>query len=319
MLSILLRKTTLFISSIIVLLGLTFWFHVRVRNLGDSELLYELFDYLQRIFTLDFGISNESGQLVLEMFVPAFIASMELVGISILISAAIGIFLGAYSALHKDTIIDSILTNTSIFLSAIPVFWLAQILISVISVYFDIIPSQHRISPLYDVPNVTGMILVDTLLISGKDGFSSFFNALVHFPLPVLALSILPITEVIRITRNSLYGVMRSNYIKLAFSRGYSPFYVITRHAIRNALPQIFQQSNTIIFLTFTSVIVVENAFNWPGIGTMIVEAIKNRDYNIVNIYLVFIGGLFILLNTAIEAMAEISQLFKVGGVKFHG
>ena len=63
----------------------------------------------------------------------------------------------------------------------------------------------------------------------------------------------------------------------------------------------------------------VENAFNWPGIGTMIVEAIKNRDYNIVNIYLVFIGGLFILLNTAIEAMAEISQLFKVGGVKFHG
>ena len=71
MLSILLRKTTLFISSIIVLLGLTFWFHVRVRNLGDSELLYELFDYLQRIFTLDFGISNESDQLVLEMFVPA--------------------------------------------------------------------------------------------------------------------------------------------------------------------------------------------------------------------------------------------------------
>ena len=280
---IILRKIILFLCSVIVLLGLTFWFHVRVKNLGDSNLFDELMIYLNRICSLDFGISSESGHKVLNEFIPAMIASSELVVISIVISAV------------------------------------AQILISVISVYFDIIPSQHRISPLYDVPNVTGLILVDTLLISGEDNFSSFFNALMHFPLPVIALSILPVTEFIRITRNSLYGVMQQNYIKIAFSRGRSPYFIILHHAIRNALPKIFQQSSSIIFLTFTSVIVVENAFNWPGIGMMIIQAIKNNDYNIVSIYLLFVGILFIFLNLMLEALAEFFQYFKSGGVKING
>jgi cationic peptide transport system permease protein len=316
---IILRKIILFLCSVIVLLGLTFWFHVRVKNLGDSNLFDELMIYLNRICSLDFGISSESGHKVLNEFIPAMIASSELVVISIVISAVVGLLFGSYSALHKDTILDSMVTNTSIFFSAIPVFWLAQILISVISVYFDIIPSQHRISPLYDVPNVTGLILVDTLLISGEDNFSSFFNALMHFPLPVIALSILPVTEFIRITRNSLYGVMQQNYIKIAFSRGRSPYFIILHHAIRNALPKIFQQSSSIIFLTFTSVIVVENAFNWPGIGMMIIQAIKNNDYNIVSIYLLFVGILFIFLNLMLEALAEFFQYFKSGGVKING
>lgn len=319
MISIICKKLLLLIASIIVLLALTFWFHIRVNDLGDSNLIAEFVNYLKKIISLDFGQSVQSGREVLVEFIPALCASTELVIVAIFLSLTIGLALGAYSSLHKDTIIDSIITNTSIFLSAIPVFWLAQIGISLISVYFDIIPSQNRISALYDVPPVTNFILIDTFLIHHQDHFSSFFNALMHFLLPAIALSILPITEFIRITRNALYSIMQQNYIKLAFSRGNSPFYIITHHALRNALPQIFQQSSNIIFLTFTSVIVVENAFNWPGIGTMIIEAIKNNDYNIVGAYLLIIGILFILLNIIIETLAEFSQLFKMGGIKLNG
>ncbi len=308
MILILLRKSAMLLLSAVILLLLTFWFHVRSNDLGDQDLFLRFLIYLNRILRLDFGFSAQSSRPVSGEFLEYGAATAELCLAAMIPSLAAGFFLGCFAALHKDRWLDSAITNSSIMFSSIPVFWIAQIFIALLAVRVDWIPSNGRISLLYSTEQITGFILVDTLL---RDGFGdSFLNALTHFILPVLSLSILPTTEMIRIVRNSLYSVMQQNYIKAAFSRGWSSWYIIYRHGLRNAMPSILAQCSSVLFLTFTSVIIVENVYNWPGVGTWIIEAIRNGDVNVVNAYLVLVGMLFVVLNISLEFAADLSIIY---------
>lgn len=311
MLNIFLRKLGMLLLSTLVLLLLTFWFYIRANGLGEQNLYLQFMMYLERILRLNFGYSSQSSELVMNEFLTCIEASAELILIAMIFAVSVGFKLGCYAALHKDKLTDTAITNASIFCSSIPVFWIAQLLISSVAVYFDIIPSSGRISLLYNIQPVTGFILIDTLLYSDIMGFDPFFNALSHFILPAITLALLPTTEIIRIVRNSLYGIMQQNYIKIAFSRGWSASKIISKHGVKNAFPAIITQANSVIFLTFTSMVIIENIFNWPGVGYWIVEAFRNRDINVINAYLVLVGMMFIIINILIDFMSEVSILFR--------
>lgn len=311
MFTIFLRKLGMLFLSTLVLFLLTFWFYIRANGLGAQNLFLQFMIYIDHIIRFNFGYSSQSSELVITEFFKCFEATSELVIIAMIFSLIIGYKVGCYAALHKDKPIDVAITNISIFCSSIPVFWIAQIMITIMAVYFDLIPSSGRISLLYNIQPITGFILIDTLIYSESLGFDPFFNALTHFILPVITLALLPTTEIIRIVRNSLYSVMQQNYIKIAFSRGWSSSKIISKHGIKNAFPAIITQSNSVIFLTFTSVVIIENIFNWPGIGSWIVEAFRNKDISVINAYIVLVGMLFIIINTVIDFLAEVSILFK--------
>lgn len=320
MIYIFIKKIGMLLLSTTVLLCLAFWFYVRVNNIQiDEDFIKQFSLYIMKIVNNDFGISSQSRNHVFNDFVPCFIASAELVFVATVISCLLGFYLGCHAALHKERFIDKMITNVSIFFSAIPVFWIAQILISVIAVYFEYIPSQGRISSLYDIPTVTGFILYDTYLYGLKNNFDPFINACLHFILPTIAIAILPITEIIRITRNSIHKILQKNYVKLSFTRGYSPTYVIRHHVMDNALPMIYKQLSTVVFMTFTSIIIVENAFNWPGVGTLILEALKNNDYNMIHLYLLVVGFLLVSITTFIDLMYDIAVFYQQGGKKING
>lgn len=310
MLVIIIRKLGMLLLSSLILLFLTFWFYIRANNLGNQDIFLQFLIYLNRILRLDFGYSSMSFQPVTEDFLEYFIATFELCLIAMTVSVTLGLVLGCFAALHRDRWMDGTITNVSIFCSSIPVFWIAQLLISTLAVSVDWVPCSGRISLLYDIPPKTGFILVDTLLSGGASNWDAFINASNHFILPVFSLAMLPTTEIIRIVRNSLYSVMQENYIKVAFSRGWSSGRIILHHGLKNAMPSILSQCGSVLFLTFTSVIIVENVFNWPGIGTWIIEAIRNNDINVVNAYLVLIGFIFVILNIFLEFMADMSIIF---------
>ncbi len=304
------------ILSCVILLLLTFWFYIRANQLGEQDVFLQFMIYLNRILRFDFGNSSLSLKPVSDEFFEYSVASLELGLIAMMFSIGVGMTLGCFAALHKDRWVDSAITSTSILLSSIPVFWIAQLLIITLAVRLDWIPCSGRISLLYHTNPTTGLILVDTLLDDHESNVDAFLNACTHFILPVFSLALLPTTEIIRIVRNSLYSVMQQEYIKVAFSRGWSSTYIIMRHGLKNAMPSILSQSNSVIFLTFTSVIIVENVYNWPGIGTWMIEAIRNNDVNVVNANLVLIGLTFVLLNISLEFIADISSSYLNKGEK---
>jgi cationic peptide transport system permease protein len=310
MLVIIIKKLGMLLLSSIILLILTFWFYIRANNLGNQDIFLQFLIYLNRILRLDFGYSSMSFRPVTEEFAEFFIATFELCLIAMLVSVTVGLTMGCFAALHRDRWMDGAITNVSIFCSSIPIFWIAQLLISTMAVSIDWVPCSGRISLLYQINPKTGFILIDTLLDDSEYSLDAFLNACTHFLLPVFSLAMLPTTEIIRIVRNSLYSVMQQNYIKVAFSRGWSSGHIIIRHGLKNAMPSILGQCGSVLFLTFTSVIIVENVFNWPGIGTWIIEAIRNSDTNVVNAYLVLIGFIFVILNIFLEFIADLSIIF---------
>lgn len=307
---IIIRKLGMLLLSSVILLLLTFWFYIRANQLGDQDIFLQFLIYLNRILRLDFGYSAMSSRPVTEEFYEYFIATFELSAIAIAVSVATGVIMGCFAALHRDRLVDGAITNVSILCSSIPVFWIAQVLISTLAVRFDWIPSSGRISLLYHVTPQTGFILLDSLMGDGPDRYDAFLSACTHFILPVFSLAMLPTTEIIRLVRNSLYSVMQQNYIKVAFSRGWNPMYIILRHGLKNAMPSILGQCGSVMFLAFTSVVIVENVFNWPGVGSWIIEAIRNNDVNVVNAYLVLIGFLFVVINISLEFAADLSMIY---------
>lgn len=294
MLKVLLTRFIRFSVSILVLIILTFWFSVRTENIPTDNLLHSFGEYAMRVFTFDLGYSSMSGRPVIEEMKEYLTATAELSLIAGYITMMLGLFLGSVAALHRGSMRDAVITNGSIFFSSFPLFWLAQLFIAVFAANFNLIPSSDRINPLYDIPSVTGFILIDTMLQIKTMGWSPFINAAFHFILPTIALCMLPMTEVIRLTRMSMSKVMRDNYMNLAFSRGWNPNYIVLHHGLRNALPEIFKESGALIFYFATSIVIVEYAFLWPGIGTWAIESIKNNDVAAVNCCLIFGGFTFI-------------------------
>ena len=169
-----------------------------------------------------------------------------------------------------------------------------------------IFPSSGQINLLYEIEPVTGFTLIDSLLSSDNHDLSAFYNALQHLLLPASALALLPTTEVIRLVRSSMGEVLRQNYIKAAFSRGLSPWSVLRRHALRNAIPPILptisMQFNTIM----TSAIIIEMIFEWPGLGRWLMSSIAGRDYVAIQAGLLTISAMLIAINIGTELFTNL-------------
>ena len=167
-------------------------------------------------------------------------------------------------------------------------------------------PSSGQINLLYEIEPVTGFTLIDSLLSSENRDLSAFYNVLQHLLLPASALALLPTTEVIRLVRSSMGEVLRQNYIKAAFSRGLSPWSVLRRHALRNALPPVLptisMQFNTIM----TSAIIIEMIFEWPGLGRWLMSSIAGRDYVAIQAGLLTISAMLIAINIGTELLTNL-------------
>ena len=191
---------------------------------------------------------------------------------------------------------------------SMPIFWWGLILIIVFSVNLGLTPVSGRISVLYDIEPLTGFMLIDSLQkeVIEEEGFSAFISALKHLILPSIAMGTIPLAVIARMTRSSLLEVLKEDYIRTAKSKGLSPFYVICKHALRNALVPI----TTVIGLMFGSIItgaiLTETIFSWPGIGKWILDAVNGRDYPVIQGGVLFIGFIVVTINLTVDILYSI-------------
>lgn len=275
-----------------------------LKQMGlDLPLYQQYLNYLLNIFQGDLGVSFRTGQPVLDEFAVLFPATIELASAAILFALVLGLPMGVLAAVKRGSFFDHSVMAISLTGYSMPVFWWGVMLMLIFSSQLGWLPAAGRISPLFwldDVVNPTGFMLIDTWRSSEEGAFRS---ALSHMVLPMIVLGTIPLAVIARMTRSSMLEVLNEDYIRTARAKGVSKLSVIIVHALRNALIPVVTVIGLIVGQLLSGAILTETIFAWPGIGKWIIEAIRDRDYPVVQSAVLIIATLIIMINLFVDLM----------------
>ncbi|HJU70824.1 MAG TPA: ABC transporter permease subunit [Paucimonas sp.] len=266
----------------------------------DQPLYMQYFDYLGNLAQGDLGRSIVTHEPVLHEFLALFPATLELSLCAILFALLIGLPAGILAALKRNTVLDYSVMGVSLTGYSMPIFWWALLLIMLFSVTLGWTPVSGRMDILYDLPPVTGFMLIDSLL-SGEEG--AFRSAASHLILPTIALGTIPLAVIARMTRSAMLEVLREDYVRTARAKGLSRLRVVGVHAFRNALIPIITVIGLQVGTLLAGAILTETIFSWPGIGKWLVEAIHRRDYPVVQGGILLSATIIIVVNLIVDLL----------------
>ncbi|WP_380053009.1 ABC transporter permease [Falsihalocynthiibacter sp. SS001] len=236
----------------------------------------------------EFGYSYRTRQPIGEMLLDRMPATVELGFVSLLISLAVGIPAGIYTALHKDGAASNAILIVTLIGVSIPTFVIGIFLIYIFGVQLGWLPTFGR----GDVVEI-GWWKTNFLSVSG-------LKALI---LPAVTLGIYQLTLTMRLVRSEMQDVMQTDFVKFAISRGIDYRTVHYRHALRNSMVPVI----TIIGLQFGGIIafsiVTESVFQWPGMGLLFLESIRYVDIPVMSVYLVVIALIFVVINLVVDLL----------------
>ena len=266
----------------------------------DRPLYVQYFDYLGNVLRGNLGNSISTHEPVLKEFMTLFPATLELAICAILVALVIGLPAGMLAAIKRNTFLDYSVMGISLTGYSMPIFWWALLLILLFSVTLGWTPVSGRLDILFDLPPVTGFMLIDSLL-SGEEG--AFKSAVSHLILPSIALGTIPLAVIARMTRSSMLEVLREDYVRTARAKGLSRLRVVGIHAFRNALIPVITVIGLQVGTLLAGAILTETIFSWPGIGKWLVEAIHRRDYPVVQGGILLSATIIILVNLIVDVL----------------
>ena len=264
------------------------------KNLGLDRPLYEqLINYLINIVQLDFGSSIFRGEEVIDIIAVALPATLELAVVAMIISLVISVPLGILAAVKHNTIFDYFSMFFAQLGISMPVFWMGVLFILIFSVQLGVLPSFGRAAPLSDS--------FITLVTSGNA--EPIFTSLRHLFLPALSLGVMGSALITRMIRSTMIEVLDMDYIRTIRAGGTSERLVVMKYAFKNALLPVI----TIVGLQFGNLlggaIVTETIFGWPGLGSLVISSISQRDFPIVQGVVLTIALLFALVNLIVDLL----------------
>ena len=269
----------------------------------DRPLPVQYLDYLWKALRGDLGFSTITHEPVLREFLARFPATIELSFCALMLALLIGLPAGIIAAVKRNTVWDYSVMGASLTGYSMPIFWWGLLLILTFSVTLGWTPVSGRIAIQYDIPAVTGFMLIDSLLSSDAGAFRS---ALSHLVLPSIALGTIPLAVIARMTRSSMLEVLREDYVRTARAKGASSIRVVGIHALRNALIPVVTTIGLQVGTLLAGAILTETIFSWPGIGKWLVEAIHRRDYPAVQ------GGILLSATVIIGVNLVVDVLYGV-------
>jgi peptide/nickel transport system permease protein len=269
------------------------------KQLGSEKPVWEQYvRYMKRIGQGDFGDSVRTRRSITTEFRERFPATIELALAAMLFAVVVGVPLGFIAAKRYGTTVDHASLVASLLGISIPVFFLAILLKYVFAVKLGWLPTVGRASPLIPAEHPTHFYILDAIVTLNWD---SFVDCLKHLVLPAIALGSIPLAIIARITRASVLDVQNEDYVRTARAKGVAPMRVDTRHVLRNALLPIMTIIGLQTGLLLSGAVLTETVFAWPGIGTWLVDAIRNRDYPVLQGGILFIAIVFVLVNLLVD------------------
>ncbi len=227
-------------------------------------------DYMLNMFKGDLGISWLTGNDVFDEFMSRIPNSLTLDVYAIILTIAIGIPLGILAAVRQYSITDKVTLVFALIFASVPAFWVAMMAQVVFAVNLDLLPTV------------------------GADSFA-------HFVLPAATLSVAAIAQQVRMTRASMLDVLQQDYIRTAKAKGGTKMHIIVKHAMRNALlPVVTGIGNSFVML-ISGAVVIELVFAIPGIGTMLINAVRTRDVPMVMGPVIFVALFVCIVNLIVD------------------
>jgi peptide/nickel transport system permease protein len=247
---------------------------------------------------LDFGSSISTRQPVTEEMLRLWPATFELAVAALIFAVGLGVPLGYFAARRYGRWPDSVSVSASLLGVAIPVFFLAYILKYVFAVRLGWLPSGGRQDRRLDAEHPTGLYVLDGL-ITGN--LPAAWDAILHLLLPAIALGSIPLAIIVRITRASVLDVVHEDYVRTAEAKGLLERTITRRHVLRNALLPVVTVIGLQAGLLFSGAILTETVFAWQGVGQFLAEAIAQRDYAVLQGFILVIAAMYVVINLLVD------------------
>ena len=244
------------------------------RDLGlDQPLPIQYLKFVGNALRGEFGNSIKwDGQSALGLVAQRFPATLQLAGIAMVISLLIAVPIGVLSAVKKDSIFDLIGKIIALGGQSLPPFWLGIVLIFIFAVQLDFFPT------------------------SGRGGGKNLI-------LPAITLGWFQVAAMMRLVRSAMLEVLDTEYVKLARIKGIVEWKVIWKHALRNASIPPLTYFGIVAGQLMTGAVITESVFTWPGTGLLAVDAIRARDYPVVQTVVITFAGIYVLANLAVDIL----------------
>lgn len=274
----------------------------------DRPVLVQYLEYLQQIFTGDFGRTVSDNREISEILLTYGAATFELVTFALVIALLIGIPLGRIAAYRRDRWPDATLRVLAILAYATPVFFAGILLKLVFSVQLGWFPLGRRSTPktqliLDRIDGSTGINIVDALRTGRWDLIS---DVLSHAVLPSVALGLLTAGVFLRLVRTNLIGTLSMDYVDAARSRGVSEGRLLRKHAYKPALIPIITVMGMQIALMLGGAILTETTFEWRGLGFQLAQYLAARDYVAVQGIVALLAVIVAVTNFLVDVLAAL-------------
>jgi peptide/nickel transport system permease protein len=234
----------------------------------------------------DFGISYQMKQPVTAIISERAPATIELALIAALFAVGLGIPMGVYTGIHRDSWLSKVFLTVSLIGVSLPTFLIGIFLIYVFAVKLGVLPSFGR----GEVVRL-GFWSTGLLTLSG-------LKALI---LPAITLGLFQMTLVTRLVRAEMLEVLRTDYIKFARARGLRTGAINFGHALKNTLVPVITVIGLQLGAVIAFAIITETVFQWPGMGLMFIQAVQNADIPVMSAYLMLVAFLFVLINFLVD------------------
>ncbi len=267
----------------------------------DQPLPRQYATYVWNILHGDLGISISTRDPVTADLKQYFPATVELSVAALLFALLAGVPLGVIAATHRDRPADHISRGLSLVGVATPTFWLGLILLVIFYDKLGWAPGPGQLDSDYSPPPVhTGMIIIDSIIAGDSDDLQ---NSLEHLILPALTLGSYTMGIITRMTRNSMVEALSQDYIRTARAKGVRRFWIVYRHALRNA----FIPTLTLVGLAFGSLlsgaVLAETIFSWPGIGLYATKTASLLDYPAIMGVALVTSVVYVFVNLLVDVL----------------
>lgn len=254
----------------------------------DQPVVLQFYHFVLNAAQGDFGISLRQGQSVSRLLVERMPATFELSIAAALIALVVGLPLGVFTALRRNSSLANAVLAFSLLGVSLPTFLIGILLILVFSVQLSWLPSYGR----GDVVSI-GWWSTGLLTLSGWQ----------HLILPAITLSLFQLTLVLRLVRSEMLEVLRTDYIKFARARGLTDRAIHFGHALKNTLVPVITITGLQLGGIIAFAIVTETVFQWPGMGLLFIQAVQFVDIPVMAAYLCLIALIFVVINLIVDLL----------------
>src|ERR671936_1415883 len=264
----------------------------------DQPIPVQYWDYVKNTVRGDLGTSISSRRSVTYEIKQRFPATIELALAAMIIAVVLGIPLGFLAAKRHGGLFDHLTLIGSLLGISIPIFFLAIILKYLFAIHWHWLPSVGRESVLSNAKHPTNFYILDALL---ERDWHALADTIKHLILPAIALGSIPLAVITRITRAAVLDVQNEDYVRTARAKGVPPLTVDRRHILRNALLPVSTIIGLQTGLLLSGAVLTETVFAFPGIGSWLVDAIKARNYPVIQGGVMFVAIIVVFVNLIVD------------------